>query len=164
VGTVEARRTPKEARDILAQRRAAAHARATDAIDVLRTAADRHRHQAALDALNRILLTGRTFRFDILAQILEPQPWVVNEHGQVLGHVLTVDAAVLDHAADCELFEVMTLPDVLVERQWLDIEARMEWGRAYAAALRAIAETADGATQAAWAENDLRRRLAEPNE
>ena len=161
MGTIEAKRTPREARDILAQRRAAAEARASHTIDVLRTVADRQRHQAALDALDRILLRGRMFRFDQLAEILESQPWVVNEHGQVLGHVLTVDAAAFDHAADGELFLVMTLPDVLVERQWVDMEQRMEWGRAYAGALRAIAETADAATKAAWEADDL-RRLLEP--
>lgn len=161
MGTIEAKRTPREARDILAQRRAAAEARASRTIDVLRTVADRQRHQAALDALERILLRGRMFRFDHLAAILEPQPWVVNEHGQVLGHVLTVDAAALDHAADGELFLVMTLPDVLADRQWLNIEARMEWGRAYAGALRVIAETADAATKAAWEADDL-RQLLEP--
>jgi hypothetical protein len=53
----------------LAERRAVADARATQAMEVLRIVAACRRQQAALDALERMILGGRHVGFDGIAQI-----------------------------------------------------------------------------------------------
>ena len=156
--SIEGLRTAKEAAHTLAERRAAADARASRAIDVLRNVADSRRHQAALDALQRMLLRGSVIRLDNARQILEPQPWVTDDQGRLVGHVLTVDGATLVLAIDAGLLDAMPLPDAL-ERPWTDVEARVVWGELYAASLRALADLAERATLAAQEAAALRRSL-----
>lgn len=160
---IEGKRTAKEAADTLAQRRAAASERASRAIDVLRTIADSRRHQAAVDALERMILRGRHLGFGSIAEILEPQPWVFDVEGRLVGHVLAVDATVLDQAIDADWLDAMPLSEAL-EMSWADIDARIVWGELYAASLRALADHAEGATRAARAAEALRRFLGEPKE
>lgn len=156
--SIEGLRTAKEAAHTLAQRRAAADARASRAIDVLRNVADSRRHQAALDALQRMLLRGHVIRFDTIPHIMEPQPWVTDEQGRLVGHVLTVDAATLARAIDADRLDAMPLPDAL-ERPWADVEARVAWGELYAASLCALADLAEGASRAVQEAAALRRSL-----
>lgn len=163
MGTIEVRRTPREAVHTLAQRRAAADARANQAIDILRITANSRRHQAAIDVLQRILLRGRLMRFDTLAQILEPQPWITDIHGHLVDHVLMVDEITLDHASDAELFAIMTLPDAL-EKAWVDVEQRTKWSELYAATLRALANRSDDATRAACEASALSQLLDKPEQ
>lgn len=155
---IEGKRTAKEAARTLAERRAAADARASRDIGILRTIADSRRHQAAVDALERLIVRGRIIRFDTLAQMLEPQPWVLDADGRVVGHLLTVDAAALDQAMETDRLDAMPLPEAL-ELSWADIDARTAWGELYAASLRALADHADGATRAAEEAEALRRLL-----
>lgn len=155
---IEGKRTAKEAARTLAERRAAADARASRDIGILRTIADSRRHQAAVDALERLIVRGRLIRFDTLAQLLEPQPWVLDADGRVVGHLLTVDAAALDRVMEADGLDAMPLPDAL-EKPWADIEARISWGELYAASLRALADHADGATKAAREAEALERLL-----
>lgn len=58
-----------EAVSTLAERRGAADARASEAIEVLRIVAACRRHQAALDALEQMILGGRHVGFDGIVQI-----------------------------------------------------------------------------------------------
>lgn len=161
MGKIDAKRTPAEAQQTLTQRRAAAKARAKASIELLQRLAERHRHQMAVDALDRLILTGKTFRFDTLADLLLPQPWVLDEEGRIAGHVLTVDDDRLLQASDQDTFEVLALPEALTQ-PWADVEARVLWGRAYAEALRALADQADGATRAAQEAHALRALLTKP--
>jgi hypothetical protein len=160
VRAIDGKRTAKEAAATLAQRRAAASERASRAIDVLRTIADSRRHQAAVDALERMILRGRNLGFGSIAEMLEPQPWVFDPVGRVIGHALVADAAVLNQAIDADRLDAMPLPEAL-ELSWADIDARTAWGELYAASLRALADHADGATRAAEDAEAL-RRLLEP--
>lgn len=159
--SIDAKRTPAEAQQTLTQRRAAAKARAKASIELLQRLAERHRHQMAVDALDRLILTGKTFRFDTLADLLLPQPWVLDDEGRIAGHVLTVDDEVLLQAGDQDAFEVLAVPDALTQ-PWANLDERVLWGQAYATALRAIAEQADGATRAAQDADALRRLLSNP--
>lgn len=144
---IEGKRTPKEAAHTLAQRRAAANARASHAIDLLRAVADSRRHQAAVEALERMILRGRIIRFDSLTRMLEPQPWVFDAAGRVVGHVLAVDAIVLEQAIDAGWLDAVPLPEAL-ELPWADIGTRVTWGELFSASLRALADHTDGATRA----------------
>lgn len=156
--SIEGKRTAKEAAELLAYRRAAADARASHAIDVLRTIADSRRHRAAVEALERMILRGRIIRFDAIARMLEPQPWVCDAEGRVVGHVLTADAITLDQAVDAGWLDAVPLPEAL-EMAWADIDARVAWGELYSASLRALADHADGATRAVGEAEALRRLL-----
>ncbi|WP_133818084.1 hypothetical protein [Tahibacter aquaticus] len=147
----------------MAQRRAAADARANQAIDILRLTADSRRHQAAIDVLQRILLRGRVMRFDTLAQILEPQPWVTDAQGYLMDHVLTAETAILEHVCEAALFEVLALPDAL-EKPWADVEQRKKWSELYAATLRALADRADDAMRAMREAAALRQALERPEQ
>lgn len=158
---IESKRTAKEAAATLTQRRAAAAERASRAIDVLRTIADSRRHQAAVDALERMILRGRHLGFASIAEILEPQPWVFDAEGRLVGHVLTVDATTLELAIDADWLDAMPLPEAL-ELTWADTGPRVAWGDLYAASLRALADHADGATRATQQADALRRLLDEP--
>jgi hypothetical protein len=155
VATLEAKRTKAEAKEALARRRAEIAARDAEMLDALNARASAHRHQMAMDALDRIIIVGRAFRLDTLLHILQPQVWVLDEGGRLMGHVLTVDARALDGAAD---ISVLPLVEALDE-QWGDVEQRAGWGRAYADALRAIADVVDDHTRAFEAAVALRRTL-----
>lgn len=106
----------------------------------------------------RMLLTGRFIRFETLESLLEPHPWVTDEQGRLVGHMLTVDGAALDNAIDGDLLEAFSVPDAL-SRPWSDVDTRVSWGDLYAASLRALADRAEGATRAAEHAWGLRRTL-----
>ena len=153
MATLEAKRTKAEAKEVLARRRAEIAARDAEMLDALNARASAHRHQMAMDGLDRIIIVGRAFRLDTLLHILQPQVWVLDEAGRLMGHVLTVDAKALDGAAD---ISVLPLLEALDE-QWGDVEQRAGWGRAYADALRTIADVADDHTRSFVAAEALRR-------
>lgn len=155
---MEAKRSPKEAQASLKQRRAEASARLRASTELLRTAARMRRQEAVVEALQQAVLRGKTFRLDTLADLLLPQPWVLDDEGRIAGHVLTVDEDVLLHACDRDAFDVSVLPDVLTV-EWSNLEERVLWGQAYADALRALADAADEATRAARDAHALRNVL-----
>lgn len=86
-------------------------------------------------------------RFGTLADLLAPQPWALDEDGNILGHLLTVEdvvylAAVADDRVDgLTLGEAFGLP-------WVNLDEREAWTRVYADALRAMAEEAEGQLEA----------------
>lgn len=155
------KRTPSQAKQDLERRRAASAARRAEERDILSTAVEARRTRDMLDALERILLRGPVIRLDTLADLLLPQPWVLDDEGRIAGHVLTVDDEVLLQAGDQDTFEVLALPDALTQ-PWAHLEERVLWGQAYAEALRALADQAEGATRAAQDADALRRLLSHP--
>ena len=157
---MDAKRSPKEAQARLKQRRAEASTRLRASTELLRTAARMRRQEAVVEALQQVVLRGKTFRLDTLADLLLPQPWVLDDEGRVAGHVLTVDEDVLLHASDRDAFEVSALPDVLAV-EWSSLEERVLWGQAYAGALRALADSADGEARAAQDAHALRKVLSD---
>lgn len=92
-------------------------------------------------------MRGTGLRFDTLADLLAPQPWALDAHGAVLGHLLTIEdeaylAAVADARVDgLSLGEAFGLP-------WADLDERAAWTAVYADALRALAEEAEGQLEA----------------
>lgn len=151
---IAAKRTPQEAKEALAQRRAKADARAKAVIEALRHAGDLRRHQAAADALEGLLARATGLRFGTLADLLAPQPWVLDENGKILGHLLTVEdvvylAAVADERVDGRtLGEAFGLP-------WADLDEREAWTRVYSEALRALADEAEGQLEAQRRRDEL---------
>jgi len=139
---IAAKRTPQQAKEALARRRAEADARAKAAIEALRTAADLRRHQAATEALEGILARATGLRFDTLADLLAPQPWAVDEDGAILGHLLTVDDAAFLAAVEDGRLDGLTL-DEAFGRLWADLDQRAIWTRLYAEVLRAMADEAE---------------------
>ncbi|WPU57030.1 hypothetical protein SQW19_05410 [Stenotrophomonas acidaminiphila] len=153
---IAAKRTPQEAKEALAQRRAKADARAKAVIEALRNAGDLRRHQAAADALEGLLARATGLRFGTLADLLAPQPWALDEDGNILGHLLTVEdvvylAAVADDRVDgLTLGEAFSLP-------WVNLDEREVWTRVYADALRALADEAEGQLEAQRRREALRQ-------
>lgn len=141
MGTAQ-KRTPQEAKRALAKRRAEADARAKATIEALRTAEDLRRHQAAADALEGILARATGLRFDTLADLLAPQPWVLDEDGTILGHLLSVEDEVLLAAIEGNRVDGLTL-DEAFGLSWSDIDERAGWTRLYAEGLRGAAELAE---------------------
>jgi hypothetical protein len=142
--SIEAKRSPHEARVELEKRQVAAEVRARDNIDILKTAAAMHRHQMAAGALQRILLRGRSFALDTLADMFLPQPWAVSDEGALLGHLLTIDGSVFDQVADAMMIEVLTFPEALEwGRFWSNLDERSMWAAAYVDALRGLAATVE---------------------
>lgn len=105
----------------------------------MRASAAKTRHEAAAAALQRVLLRGTRFVFDRLADLLQPQPWAVDDDGRVLGHVLTVDDAAFERAASACALDVLTISEAL-DRTWADREQRTLWVGAYVRTLRALAD------------------------
>lgn len=144
---IEQKRTPKEARDALAKRRAEADARARAVIEALRTSADLRRHQATAAALEGLLTRATGLRFETLADLLAPQPWALDEDGAVLGHLLTVGEDVFLAAVADERVDGLTLGQAF-GLPWADLDEREAWTRVYADALRALADEAEGQLEA----------------
>lgn len=139
---IAAKRTPQQAKEALARRRAEADARAKAAIEALRTAADLRRHQAATEALEGLLTRATGLRFDTLADLLAPQPWALDEDGAILGHLLTVnDAVFLAAVADGRL-DGLTLEEAFGQL-WADMDQRAVWTTLYAELLRGQADLAE---------------------
>lgn len=138
---IAAKRTPQQAKEALARRRAEADARAKAAIEALRTAADLRRHQAATEALEGLLTRATGLRFDTLADLLAPQPWALDEDGAILGHLLTVDDAAFLAAVEDGRLDGLTL-DEAFGRLWADLDQRAIWTRLYAEVLRGQADHA----------------------
>lgn len=157
----EVKRTKVEAREALIQRRAAAQARATRDIEVLNAAAEVRQHQAALDALERILIRGRVVMLETLHQVLLPHVWLTDEQGVILGHILTVESADLNRAVESGGINVLALPGALLQR-WSDLDVQATWSVAYRQALLAIAEEADERMRALCSEALLSRSLDSP--
>lgn len=94
--------------------------------------------------------------FGTLTDLLAPQPWVLDENDNILGHLLTVDdvvylAAVADERVDgLTLGEAFGLP-------WADLDEREAWTRVYADALRALADEAEGQLEAQRRREALRQ-------
>lgn len=153
---IAAKRTPQEAKEALAQRRAKADARAKAVIEALRHAGDLRRHQATAEALEGLLARATGLGFGTLTDLLAPQPWVLDENDNILGHLLTVDdvvylAAVADERVDgLTLGEAFGLP-------WADLDEREAWTRVYADALRALADEAEGQLEAQRRREALRQ-------
>lgn len=144
---IAAKRTPQQAKEALARRRAEADARAKAAIEALRTAADLRRHQAATEALEGILARATGLRFDTLTDLLAPQPWAVDEDGAILGHLLSVEEEVFLAAIEDNRVDGLTLGEAF-GLPWVDIDERAAWTRVYADALRAMADEAEGQLEA----------------
>lgn len=138
---IAAKRTPQQAKEALARRRAEADARAKAAIEALRTAADLRRHQAATEALEGLLTRATGLRFDTLADLLAPQPWALDEDGAILGHLLTVDDAVFLAAVEDGRLDGLTLEEAFGQL-WADLDQRGAWTRLYADVLRGHADHA----------------------
>jgi len=139
---IEQKRTPKEARDALAKRRAEADARARAVIEALRTSADLRRHQATAAALEGLLTRATGLRFGTLADLLAPQPWALDADGAVLGHLLTVGEDVFLAAVADERVDGLTLGQAF-GLPWADLDEREAWTRVYADAMRALADEAE---------------------
>lgn len=140
---IAAKRTPQEAKEALAQRRAQADARAKAAIEALRNAGDLRRHQAAADALEGLLARATGLRFGTLADFLAPQPWALDEDGNILGHLLTVKDDVFAVAVGNDRLDGLTL-EAAFGLLWADLEERAAWTQVYADALRLFAGQAEG--------------------
>lgn len=153
---IAAKRTPQEVKEALAQRRAKADARAKAVIEALRHAGDLRRHQATAEALEGLLARATGLGFGTLTDLLAPQPWALDEDGNILGHLLTVEdvvylAAVADERVDgLTLGEAFGLP-------WADLDEREAWTRVYADALRALADEAEGQLEAQRRREALRQ-------
>lgn len=141
------KRTPQQAKAALSQRRAEADARAKAVIEALRAAGDLRRHQAAADALEGLLTRATGLRFDTLADLLAPQPWVLDADGAVLGHLLTVNDDVFLSAVDDGRLDGLTLGEAF-DLPWVDLDDRAAWTRVYADALRGLADEAEGQLEA----------------
>lgn len=139
---IAAKRTPKQAKEALARRRAEADARAKAAIEALRTAADLRRHQAATEALEGLLTRATGLRFDTLAHLLAPQPWAFDETGAILGHLLTVDDATFLAAVEDGRLDGLTLEEAFGQL-WADMDQRAVWTTLYAELLRGQADLAE---------------------
>lgn len=139
---IAAKRTPQQAKEALARRRAEADARAKATIEALRTAADLRRHQAATDALEGLLTRATGLRFDTLADLLAPQPWALDETGAILSHLLTVDDATFLAAVADGRLDGLTL-DEAFGQLWADLDQRAIWTRLYAELLRGQADRAE---------------------
>jgi len=144
---IEAKRTPQEAKEALARRRAEANTRARAAIEALRTATDLHRHQATANALEGMLVRATGLRFDTLADLLAPQPWALDEDGAILGHLLTVDEAVFLAAIEDGRVDGLTFGEAFGVL-WTDIDQRAAWTRVYVEGLRRAADEAEGQLEA----------------
>lgn len=153
---IAVKRTPQDAKAALAKRRAEADARARASIDALRTAADLRRHQATSEALEGLLARATGLRFETLADLLAPQPWALDADGAVVGHLLTVDDAVLLAAVGDGRVDALTLGDAL-GRAWADVDVRTAWTQHYAGTLRALAEEAGDQLEAQRRREALRQ-------
>jgi hypothetical protein len=138
------KRSKAEAKKTLVERRAQADARARATIDLLARAAALHKHKAALNALEQIMIRGRTFVLHTLGDIMLTQVWALDAHGAVLGHVLTIDDAALMSAHDIDL---LTIADAL-DCAWGDPVERGLWQAAYVSALRRVADEAEAVERA----------------
>jgi hypothetical protein len=143
---------------VLIQRRATAQAKANKAIEVLDAAAEVRQHQAAVDALERMLIRGRALMLETLHQVLLPHVWLTDEQGWILGHILAVEPVDLQRAVESGGIVVLSLPAVLQQR-WSDLDVQATWTVAYGHALRAIADHADERMRALCSEALLHRRL-----
>lgn len=139
---IAAKRTPQQAKEALARRRAEADARAKAAIEALRTAADLRRHQAATEALEGLLTRATGLRFDTLADLLAPQPWALDETGAILSHLLTVDDATFLAAVEDGRLDGLTLEEAFGQL-WADMDQRAVWTTLYAELLRGQADLAE---------------------
>ena len=99
------------------------------------------------DALEALLMRGTGLRFATLADLLAPQPWALNDNGEVLGHLLTVEDAVYLAAVEGEHVDALTLEEVF-GLPWACLDERAAWTRLYADALRAMAEKAEAQLEA----------------
>lgn len=154
----EVKRTKAEAKEALIQRRADAQARADNAMAVLRAAADTRHHQAALAALDRMVLFGRMLKLEDLTELVAPQVWIVDGDGRIVGHVLTVDATDLDALAGAHTVVLAPLGDAL-QLRWLTTDAQATWGGLYAQALRRVADQAHAHADAIRSAARLERTL-----
>ena len=153
---IAAKRTPQEAKEALAQRRAKADARAKAVIEALRNAGDLRRHQAASDALEGLLARATGLRFGTLADLLAPQPWALDEDGAILGHLLTVEEAVYLLVVERDQLDGFTL-DEAFGLPWVDLDERAVWTQVYTDALRALADQAEGQLEAQRRREALQR-------
>lgn len=151
---IAAKRTPQQAKEALARRRAEADARAKAAIEALRTAADLRRHQAATEALEGLLTRATGLRFDTLADLLAPHPWVMDEDGAILGHLLTVDEAIFLAAVEDGRLDGLTLEEAFGQL-WADMDQRAVWTALYAELLRGQADLAERQLEAQRRRNAL---------
>ena len=119
------------------------------------------RHQHVADVLQRILVSGRRFLFNTLADLMMPQPWAVDANGAVLGHLLTVDDAVFAQVADECLVETLAMPEAF-DRTWADLEQRSAWVETYAEALRALADREEQRDRAVRQQDELIHALSKP--
>ncbi|APG04815.1 hypothetical protein BJI69_13540 [Luteibacter rhizovicinus DSM 16549] len=158
----EIKRTKAEARAALIQRRAAAQAKANRDIDLLNAAADVRQHQAALDALERMLLRGGAVMLETLHQVLLPHVWLTDEQGWIVGHILAAEPDDLKRAVESGGIAVLALPAALQER-WCDLDAQATWTVEYGRALRAISDQADARMRALCSEALLRGSLDLPD-
>jgi len=111
--------------------------------------------------LQRILVSGKRFLFNTLADLIMPQPWAVDANGVLLGHLLTVDDVVFDQVADECLVETLAMPEAF-SRTWADLEQRSAWVETYAEALRALANREEQRDRAVRQEDELIRTLSKP--
>ena len=155
----EIKRTKAEAREALIQRRATAQAKANRDIEVLSAAAEVRQHQAALDALERMLIRGRAVMLETLHQVLLPHVWVTDEQGWILGHILAAEPDDLQRAIRSGGITVLALPAALQER-WKDLDVQATWTVEYGRALRAVADHADERMRAICSEALLKVGLS----
>lgn len=159
----EIKRTKVEAREALIRRRAAAQAKANRAIEVLSAAAEIRQHQAALGALERMLIRGSALMLETLHQVLLPHVWLTNEQGWILGHILTAEPVDLQRAVESGGVVVLALPAALQER-WSDLNVQATWTEEYGRALRAIGDQADARMRALCSEALLKTGLSESSD
>ena len=102
----------------------------------------------------------RPGNFLSLADLLAPHPWLVDDEGRLLGHVLTVDDRAFekhDGLWGGSLAEAL-------EQPWADAHAQAAWARAYARVLRTLADDAVDRAEAAQRREALRRAVDDDRE
>jgi len=137
-------------------------ARRRENVAILRISIDVRRQEATLAALKRTLLRVRSFVLDRLVDLMQPHVWAVDDAGDLLGHILTVDDAIFEQAADAGRVDVLTLPEAL-DLRWSNVQERAMWAALYVDALRRIATGAEAAEKAS-ADNDELWKAIEPND
>lgn len=134
-------RKPEIVRADLAQRKAAAEARARAQIDVLIAEMVIRRCRDTADALERLQMRSAPLGFSTLADLMAPQPWAVN-NGVVLGHLLTMEEGAYQTALAADAFDTASL-DEAMRMAWADADEYQAWAMIYAEVLRSLANQAE---------------------
>lgn len=152
-------RKPNGVKADLAQRKAAAEARAKAQIDVLMAEMVLRRCRETADALERLQMRA-SLGFYALADVLAPQPWAM-ANGMVLGHLLTMPEEAYQAAISADHFDVASL-DAAMEMDWSDASEYEVWAQVYADVLGSLADMAVQRAQAFRQREELKLVVSGP--